>query len=125
MEASYSFYDGPYRFDAPDLLIGYDGGYRNGWDCATGAVTSEVFSDNTKSWSGDHCMDPESVPGILFSNLKVEAEKPSLVDIGPTVLNLFVEYWDAIVIDSFTISLFTAVVLKILLDPGLIIELFQ
>ena len=33
-----------------------------------------------------------------------------------TVLNLFVEYWDAIVIDSFTISLFTAVVLKILLD---------
>lgn len=32
------------------------------------------------------------------------------------VLNLFVEYWDKIVIDSFTISLLTAVVLKILLD---------
>ena len=32
------------------------------------------------------------------------------------VLNLFVEYWDAIVIDSFTISLFTAVLLKLLLD---------
>jgi hypothetical protein len=32
------------------------------------------------------------------------------------VLNLFVEYADAIVIDSFTISIFTAVVLKILLD---------
>ena len=32
------------------------------------------------------------------------------------VLNLFVEYADAIVIDSFTISLFTAVVLKVLLD---------
>ena len=32
------------------------------------------------------------------------------------VLNLFVEYWDAIVIDSFTISVLTAVVLKILLD---------
>ncbi len=32
------------------------------------------------------------------------------------VLNLFVEYWDSIVIDSFTISIFTAVVLKILLD---------
>jgi bisphosphoglycerate-independent phosphoglycerate mutase (AlkP superfamily) len=28
------------------------------------------------------------VPGILFSNLKMEAEKPALVDIGPTVLNL-------------------------------------
>jgi len=32
------------------------------------------------------------------------------------VLNLFVEYANAIVIDSFTISIFTAVVLKILLD---------
>ena len=33
-----------------------------------------------------------------------------------TVLNLFVEYADAIVIDSFTISIFTAFVLKVLLD---------
>ncbi len=32
------------------------------------------------------------------------------------VLNLFVEWWDAIVIDSFTISLLTAIVLKVLLD---------
>ncbi len=33
-----------------------------------------------------------------------------------TVLNLFVEYNDAIIIDSFTISIFTAVLLKLLLD---------
>ena len=32
------------------------------------------------------------------------------------VLNLFVEYVDAVVIDSFTISILTAVLLKILLD---------
>lgn len=32
------------------------------------------------------------------------------------VLNLFVEYNSAIVIDSFTISIFTAVVLKVMLD---------
>lgn len=32
------------------------------------------------------------------------------------VLNLFVEYNDAIVIDSFTISIFTAILLKALLD---------
>jgi hypothetical protein len=32
------------------------------------------------------------------------------------VLNLFVEYNDAIIIDSFTISIFTAVLLKVLLD---------
>jgi len=32
------------------------------------------------------------------------------------VLNLFVEYVDAVIIDSFTISILTAVLLKILLD---------
>lgn len=36
-----------------------------------------------------------------------------LVDL--TVLNLFVEYWHHIVIDSFTISLFTAFLLQVLL----------
>jgi hypothetical protein len=38
------------------------------------------------------------------------------------VLNLFVEYVDAIVIDSFTISIFTAVLLKALLDVILGLE---
>jgi hypothetical protein len=38
------------------------------------------------------------------------------------VLNLFVEYVDAVVIDSFTISLLTAVLLKLMLDLTLGIE---
>jgi predicted AlkP superfamily phosphohydrolase/phosphomutase len=86
--ASNDFFDGPYRFDAPDLLIGYDGGYRNGWDCATGAVTTEVFSDNTKSWSGDHCVDPRVVPGIFFCNRAITSETPNLIDIAPSVLRI-------------------------------------
>ena len=32
-----STFSGPYRFDAPDLLIGYNAGYRSSWACATGA----------------------------------------------------------------------------------------
>ena len=43
-----------------------------------------------------------------------------LVDL--TVLNLFVEYWDRMVIDSFTISLLTAVLLQVLLKATLAIE---
>ena len=43
-----------------------------------------------------------------------------LVDL--TVLNLFVEYWDRVVIDSFTISLFTAVLLQVLLKATQAIE---
>lgn len=38
------------------------------------------------------------------------------------VLNLFVEHFDKVVIDSFTISIFTAVVLKILLDAIMAVE---
>jgi hypothetical protein len=38
------------------------------------------------------------------------------------VLNLFVEYIDDVIIDSFTISVFTAAVLKILLDLILRVE---
>lgn len=81
--------DGPYRYDAPDLLVGYEGGYRNSWECATGAVTAEVFSDNTKSWSGDHCVDPEIVPGVFFCNRPIAIERPHIADISVSVLRLF------------------------------------
>jgi predicted AlkP superfamily phosphohydrolase/phosphomutase len=87
--AAADYFTGPYRHDAPDLIVGYDGGYRNSWDCATGAVPAEVFSDNTKSWSGDHCVDPRIVPGVLFSNLPIATETPAIVDIAPSVMALF------------------------------------
>ncbi|MHC5209129.1 MAG: alkaline phosphatase family protein [Planctomycetota bacterium] len=87
--AAADFFSGPYRMDAPDLIIGYDGGYRNSWDCATGAVPAEVFSDNTKSWSGDHCVDPRIVPGVFFSNLPIKTETPNILDIAPSVMALF------------------------------------
>ena len=44
---------------------------------------------NTKSWSGDHCIDPAIVPGVLFCNRKITTDHPRLLDIGPTVLEMF------------------------------------
>ncbi|MBW1913680.1 MAG: alkaline phosphatase family protein [Deltaproteobacteria bacterium] len=82
-------YTGPYKKDAPDLLIGYQIGYRADWDTAIGKVTDKIFHPNTKAWSGDHCIDPALVPGVLFCNRKVEDDKPRLMDIGPTVLEMF------------------------------------
>jgi len=38
------------------------------------------------------------------------------------VLNLFDEYWDAIVIESFTVSVLTAVLMKVLLDALALVE---
>ncbi len=82
-------HSGPYADAAPDLLIGYHRGFRHSWDCATGAVAAETFSNNTKSWSGDHCVDPRLVPGVFWCNRKVPAESPELIDMAPTMLDLF------------------------------------
>jgi predicted AlkP superfamily phosphohydrolase/phosphomutase len=80
---------GPYRNDGPDLLPGYENGWRVSWDCAKGAVRSEIFEDNHKCWSGDHCVDSEIVPGVLFSSVPLRDDRAGLIDIGPTVLDLF------------------------------------
>jgi predicted AlkP superfamily phosphohydrolase/phosphomutase len=82
-------YAGPYLENGPDLLIGYNAGYRSSWDCATGVVGGPVFEDNVKAWSGDHCIDPRLVPGVLFCNRRVGTEQPALIDIAPTALRLF------------------------------------
>jgi predicted AlkP superfamily phosphohydrolase/phosphomutase len=82
-------YSGPYRETAPDLVVGYNRGYRVGWDTAIGRITDSVFSDNTKAWSGDHCIDPDLIPGILYCSHKVLSESPRLMDLGPTALDLF------------------------------------
>ena len=86
---SQQFFDGPYRFDAPDLLIGWEGGYRHSWECATGQVTEEVFADNDRSWSGDHCVDPSIVPGVFLCNRPIVTERPRIMDIPASVLRLF------------------------------------
>jgi predicted AlkP superfamily phosphohydrolase/phosphomutase len=79
---------GPYTDDGPELIPGFAEGYRESWDCARGAVGTDVFEDNVRPWSGDHCMDPDIVPGVLFANIKLGEENPRLMDIGPTVLDL-------------------------------------
>jgi predicted AlkP superfamily phosphohydrolase/phosphomutase len=82
-------FTGPYRTEGPDLIVGLNEGFRISWDCARGKVTDNVIEDNERSWSGDHCIDPKAVPGILFSNLKVTAADPNIVDVAPTILKLF------------------------------------
>ena len=86
---SLKVYRGPYKAEAPDLIVGYERGYRASWETAIGQVTASVFHDNTKAWSGDHCIDPSLVPGVLFCNRPIETDKPRLLDIGPTVLDMF------------------------------------
>jgi len=86
---SNSLYSGPYLQAAPDIIVGYAAGYRASWDAAVGKVTPHVFDDNRKAWSGDHCVDPHLVPGVLLSNLRIEGDNPGIEDMAPTALDLF------------------------------------
>ena len=61
-------------------------------------------------------VEPQGLGSIVITNRQrffIRCLLFVLVDL--TVLNLFVEYWHHIVIDSFTISLFTACLLQVLL----------
>ena len=80
---------GPYRDNGADLVVGYNAGYRASWESAVGRVSDAVFADNTKAWSGDHCIDPRLVPGVLFCNWHVDAADPGIMDLAPTLLDLF------------------------------------
>jgi predicted AlkP superfamily phosphohydrolase/phosphomutase len=82
-------YRGPYKDEAPDLIVGYHKGYRASWDTAIGQVTDRIIHENTKAWSGDHCIDRSLVPGVLFCNRKIKTPESRLMDIGPTILDMF------------------------------------
>jgi predicted AlkP superfamily phosphohydrolase/phosphomutase len=86
---SAAIYNGPYLDAAPDLIAGYAPGYRASWSAAVGKVTTAVFEENTKAWSGDHCVDPGAVPGVLFANRRFQAGDPGIEDMAPTALQLF------------------------------------
>jgi predicted AlkP superfamily phosphohydrolase/phosphomutase len=82
-------YSGPYVSQAPDLIVGYNRGYRVGWDSVLGGISANVIEDNTQPWSGDHCIDNTKVPGVVLSNRTIRADSPTLMDIAPTVLAEF------------------------------------
>lgn len=75
--------------DAPDLVIGFDTGYRMSWQTAIGGTPLGLVELNDKEWSGDHIVDPSLVPGIFFSNAALKKTHPTGYDIAPTVLSAF------------------------------------
>ena len=70
----------------PDLIIGWNRGYRASWETILGGFPRQVFVDNDDKWSGDHCIDPFWVPAVFVSNKKVVLPRLTLPDITATVL---------------------------------------
>jgi predicted AlkP superfamily phosphohydrolase/phosphomutase len=82
-------YTGEYLQNAPDLEVGFNDGYRVGWQDTLGGISREVIDDNDRKWSGDHCATATEISGgVFFINRKIDSEHPSIMDLAPTVLKL-------------------------------------
>jgi predicted AlkP superfamily phosphohydrolase/phosphomutase len=79
-------YRGPYLAEAPDLLVDFAEGYRVSWSSSLGGVAEGHIEDNVKKWSGDHIIDPDRVPGVLFLNRPFRGDGARLLDLAPTIL---------------------------------------
>jgi predicted AlkP superfamily phosphohydrolase/phosphomutase len=71
---------------APDLIVGYAAGTRSSDESALGRLTREIIVDNTGEWSGDHCMDPDAVPGVLFVSRRLSKPAPNLQTLAAAIL---------------------------------------
>ena len=78
---------GPRRFCAPDLVVSLADGYGVSWESVLGGFADAVFADNRGVVSGHHAaVAPDAVPGLIFSNLKLDAAGAAVEDVGPTIL---------------------------------------
>lgn len=82
-------YSGPYLSLAPDIVLGYQRGYRISDEAVLGKFPKEIVRDRKDKWSADHCMDCSLVPGILFSNKRITRPDPGLWDLAPSILQAF------------------------------------
>jgi predicted AlkP superfamily phosphohydrolase/phosphomutase len=82
-------YRGSNREKGPDIVLGFNRGYRISWQSPLGGFPRDIVEDNTQRWSGDHMSAPTILPGIAFANRKFTAEAPVLEDLTASVLGVF------------------------------------
>jgi predicted AlkP superfamily phosphohydrolase/phosphomutase len=74
--------------EAPDLVVGYEKNYRASWQTTLGGAPPELVETNREKWSGDHCIDPSLVPGVLFTSFPLSSEVKNIQDVSSLVLKL-------------------------------------
>ena len=74
---------------APDIILGFNRGYRISDESALGTISRDLISDNMGWWSGDHCVDPLKVPASFLSSFKIGKAVPDMQDMAPTILKYF------------------------------------
>jgi len=74
---------------SPDIILGFNRGYRSSDSNALGGATRDIVADNMNWWAGDHCVNPRHVPASFFSNFPINKKIPSIKDMAPTILKYF------------------------------------
>ena len=82
-----TLYAPEHRAEAPDLVVGYAPGYRASWQTSLGAAPPGIVADNTQPWSGDHCIAPEAVPGVLFASFAPQQPVHGIADVAALILD--------------------------------------
>lgn len=86
VDRSTEIYSGPRASEAPDLVVGYEGGFGCSDESTLGEITELAVEDNTSRWSGSHLIAPEIVPGVILASRPLPASPHDLPDVTATLL---------------------------------------
>ena len=80
--ANEQVFDGPLASYGPDMMVGYASGYRGSPEPGLGEWKAQALEPNNDHWGADHCIDPNVVPGVLFTTTGLSNfPRPSYRDI--------------------------------------------
>ena len=86
-------FSGPLLSLGPDLNLGCSAGYRASSETGLGKWEESTIVENHDHWGADHCIDPDVVPGVLFSNQGLkDFPNPSFRDIPPMVVGKYLDH---------------------------------
>lgn len=83
---------GPLAEYGPDLIVGYSPGYRASAQTGLGSWEKTSLETNRDHWGADHCIDVNSVQGVLFSSQDLgNFPSPSYREIPPLAIGEFLD----------------------------------
>jgi hypothetical protein len=86
-------FSGPLLSLGPDLNLGCSAGYRASSETGLGKWEDTTIEENHDHWNADHCIDPDVVPGVLFSSQGLkDFPNPSFRDIPPMVVGKYLDH---------------------------------
>lgn len=88
---------GPLSAYGPDIVVGFSPGYRASAQTGLGKWERTAVEPNHDHWGADHCIAPQAVPGVLFSNKDLgNFPNPSYHDIPALTIEATLDQSDSV-----------------------------